>query len=153
MRSTARRSALTSAAVTVMVALAVVVGACAAPSPSPGGGGTGTTTTTTVPGSTTTLASGVTTTTLVPGGNTPPTLVAGLVHTCSLRPDGTVRCWGNNAFGQLGHGTTVSSTLPGTVARRAALPAIPAGHHDTSARRGPLTDIACGNHPHPLRHP
>ncbi len=37
-------------------------------------------------------------------------LSGGYRHTCASRDDGSVWCWGNNSFGQLGNGTTVSST-------------------------------------------
>jgi cysteine-rich repeat protein len=34
-------------------------------------------------------------------------LSRGLNHTCLMLPEGTVRCWGSGAFGQLGKGSTV----------------------------------------------
>lgn len=37
---------------------------------------------------------------------------AGEEHTCALVADGVVRCWGANSNGQLGDGTTISSTAP-----------------------------------------
>ena len=30
-----------------------------------------------------------------------PTISAGYSHTCGLRDDGTVACWGDNAYGQI----------------------------------------------------
>ena len=36
-------------------------------------------------------------------------------HTCSMKPNGTAQCWGNNASGQLGNNTTNSSTSPANV--------------------------------------
>jgi len=55
-----------------------------------------------------------------------PTIVAGLsgpvaavevgtAHACALLKDGTVECWGDNRFGQLGDGTTVSRFQPAPV--------------------------------------
>lgn len=39
-------------------------------------------------------------------------VVAGLDYTCYLKVDQTVRCFGNNQYGQLGNGTTTSSLYP-----------------------------------------
>jgi len=39
-------------------------------------------------------------------------IAAGSLHTCALRSDGTVRCWGNNEFGQLGSGPETGSPSP-----------------------------------------
>lgn len=39
-------------------------------------------------------------------------LEAGGSHTCAVIAGGTVQCWGNNASGQLGDGTTTDRLVP-----------------------------------------
>ena len=40
------------------------------------------------------------------------TITAGSYHSCVLHQDGTITCWGNNKYGQLGNSTTQSSSVP-----------------------------------------
>lgn len=39
-------------------------------------------------------------------------LAAGCTHTCALRSDGRIMCWGENLDGQLGDGTTTNRSTP-----------------------------------------
>ncbi len=41
-----------------------------------------------------------------------PAVVTGLVHTCVLKSDSRVQCWGSNDSGQLGNGTNTDSNVP-----------------------------------------
>jgi alpha-tubulin suppressor-like RCC1 family protein len=46
---------------------------------------------------------------------------AGDAHTCALRPEGAIMCWGKNAAGQLGDGTRYDEARPVRVAEPIAL--------------------------------
>ena len=61
-------------------------------------------------------------------------LAAGELHTCALKTDGSVVCWGLNMFGQLGNGTTESQAAPGPViGLSSGIAAITAGTYHTCA--------------------
>lgn len=57
---------------------------------------------------------------------------AGISHTCALRSDGTVWCWGRNNNGQLGDGSTADSRVP-TSAGLAQIVSISSGGDHTCA--------------------
>ena len=58
----------------------------------------------------------------------------GSQHTCAVRGDGTVWCWGDNSVGQLGDGTTAGSSTPVQVAGVADAAQVVAGFAHTCAR-------------------
>lgn len=39
-------------------------------------------------------------------------ITAGGCDTCALLTGGTIQCWGDNEFGELGNGTTTNSSVP-----------------------------------------
>lgn len=60
---------------------------------------------------------------------------AGWAFNLALRSDGTVWAWGDNQYGQLGNGTTVSSSVPVKVAGLSNVTGIAAGHDAAVATR------------------
>jgi alpha-tubulin suppressor-like RCC1 family protein len=43
------------------------------------------------------------------------TVVLGEYHTCALLSDGSIQCWGDNGYGQVGDSTETVISLPLTV--------------------------------------
>jgi alpha-tubulin suppressor-like RCC1 family protein len=69
----------------------------------------------------------------VSGLNDAVALSTGLDHTCAVVYDGTAKCWGANANGQLGDGTLSPSLVPTPVDGLTGAVAIAAGGHFTCA--------------------
>ncbi|MDO8704147.1 MAG: Ig-like domain-containing protein [Sulfuricaulis sp.] len=63
----------------------------------------------------------------VGGINTAASVTTGISYTCSVLRDGTVRCWGDNFYGQLGNGTSINSSTPVIVSGINTAVAISAG--------------------------
>jgi alpha-tubulin suppressor-like RCC1 family protein len=47
----------------------------------------------------------------VSGLSTATMVAVGAEHSCALRSDGNIVCWGSNLVGQLGNGSSVASSL------------------------------------------
>lgn len=66
----------------------------------------------------------------VPTGNT---LAAGNQHTCAIRADGSLACWGYNSSGQIGNGNRIAAMLPTTVSLPEATIGVAAGYESSCA--------------------
>lgn len=66
-------------------------------------------------------------------------------HTCALREGGTVACWGENVFGQLGDGTYVSRARPADVLRIDDAVDVSVSYH-TSCVVHENGDLSCWGH-------
>lgn len=60
-------------------------------------------------------------------------IAAGAAHSCAIRPDTTIQCWGRNQYGQLGNGSTANSSLPVTVVGITGAVMVTAGDYHTCA--------------------
>lgn len=65
-------------------------------------------------------------------------IATGESHACAALSDGTVKCWGNNDQGQLGDGTSISSTVPVSVS------GIPSGATKVTAGYGHTCALVSG---------
>jgi len=63
----------------------------------------------------------------VSGGLTFRTLSAGSYFTCGVATDGATYCWGENAMGELGNGSTTNSSAPVRVSGQLTFAAVSAG--------------------------
>ena len=64
------------------------------------------------------------------------TLSAFSQHACAVRSDGLLLCWGSNAQGQLGDGTTTNRAIPATVDGLSDVSAVGTGVSHTCALAG-----------------
>ncbi len=69
-------------------------------------------------------------------------IAVGSLYACALLLDGTVECWGSNAYGQLGNGSTTDSTTPVSVSGVTGAVAIAAGWYHACALSADGT-LAC----------
>ncbi len=68
------------------------------------------------------------------GTDTPVEISGGQYHTCARLASGAMKCWGANANGQLGNGTSVDSLTPVSVTGMSTAIEISAGNLHTCAR-------------------
>jgi alpha-tubulin suppressor-like RCC1 family protein len=72
-------------------------------------------------------------TALTPGDRATKAIAVGREHACALMARGTVRCWGDSGFGQLGDGTTASREVAAPVLGLERVKRIAAGTDHTCA--------------------
>jgi alpha-tubulin suppressor-like RCC1 family protein len=71
---------------------------------------------------------------VVPLATSVASVAAGYRHTCAIKIDGTLWCWGANAYGQLGDGTSTTSPIPVQVPALSGVAQVTCGAHYTCSR-------------------
>jgi alpha-tubulin suppressor-like RCC1 family protein len=71
-------------------------------------------------------------------------IAAGTSHTCAITSGGGVKCWGSNASGQLGDGTTTNRTTPVQVSGLTSVNTVAAGLYHTVANKSDGTAWSWG---------
>ena len=69
---------------------------------------------------------------------------SGVLNGCALKPDGSMACWGDNQYGQLGDGTLTTSATPVSVPGLTGLLALSAGGGHTCALKADRTVMCWG---------
>ena len=78
-------------------------------------------------------------------------VAAGRDHSCALRRNGDVACWGQNEHGEVGDGTTTKRDTPVPVIRLAGATQVVAGMHHSCARLRSGAVSCWGNIPGQIR--
>lgn len=73
---------------------------------------------------------------IAPAISPPVAVSAGGDHTCVVRANGTIWCWGANATGQLGDGTTTRRLVPTQVVSGVSFASVSAGGHTCALTAG-----------------
>jgi alpha-tubulin suppressor-like RCC1 family protein len=81
---------------------------------------------------------------LVVGANYKGPLAAGVNHTCAIRQDGSLQCWGKNSNGQIGDNTTTDNASPVVIGIATDWAEVTAGNASTCARKTDGTTYCWG---------
>ena len=97
---------------------------------------------------TTTVGDGTTTQRLVPtavsGGGSWKLVAVANVHTCAVKSDDTLHCWGDNWFGKLGDGTTTQRLVPTAISGGGSWQQVATGFAHTCAIKSDNTPHCWG---------
>lgn len=78
---------------------------------------------------------------LGPGIQVTRVVASGLAHTCAVASDGSLFCWGNNTYGQLGIGNTVNANVPRRVPSITSVFSLALGYQHSCATAGTRSNM------------